>query len=69
MDCVGTVYTNKHSPVANNHWILTYRGVDTVRHFRHVPTHNFFPQFFFIDENDCLFYVYCTDDKLPQVER
>jgi hypothetical protein len=53
------------------------RGIATARHFRHVPTHNFFPKMFLLMKNDkqrityfnCLFYVYCTDDKLPQVER
>ena len=28
------------------------RGVATVRHFRHVPTHNFFPKFVLLMKND-----------------
>jgi hypothetical protein len=28
------------------------RGVATVRHFRHVPTHNFFPKMFLLMKND-----------------
>jgi len=28
------------------------RGVATVRHFRHVPTHNFFPKIFLLMKND-----------------
>jgi hypothetical protein len=28
------------------------RGVATVRHFRHVPTHNFFPKFLLLMKND-----------------
>jgi hypothetical protein len=28
------------------------RGVATVRHFRHVPTHNFFTNFFLVMKND-----------------
>jgi hypothetical protein len=28
------------------------RGVATVRHFRHVPTHNLFPNFFLLMKND-----------------
>ena len=46
------------SPVQQNSRILSLsvhvsvRGVATVRYFRHVPTHNFFPQFFLLMKND-----------------
>ena len=33
-------------------WEVIGRGVATVRHFRHVPTHNFFPKFSLLMKND-----------------